>query len=316
MAKGYVIIILSILIICTGCSRTSKEIELQNKVEQLQKQVDELKKDKHEDDVSNVEETTVADERKKLEENETETKFNTNGIDTKELDLSSQSKEDIYNDAIVKFQNGQFELSQQMFVYLDDFQDSSLYRQYLNLLLRVQNINYKFYKGENLGDLIHVDGFKMNIAHNQFSLRVIKMFGDYYLTTASLNSNSEELCITGDKGQIEIIKMQFKNGVVSTFRTEVDSTYVTDDRALDNIERDQKIAELEEKSRYTGKYTKNNTKTDPIIGMTSEEVIGSTWGKPNKINKTTYAWGVTEQWCYKDNKYVYLENGSVVAIQE
>lgn len=313
MAKGYVVIILSIFIICTGCNRTSKEIELQNKIDQLQKQVDELKTVKHEDDISSVEETTDTEESKMLE---SETKFSLSEIDTKELDLSNESKEEIYNDAIAKFQNGEFELSQQMFVYLDDFQDSSSYRQYLNLFIKVQNNNYKYYQGENIGDLIHIDGLKMNIGENQYTLRAIKKFGYYYLTTASLDSSNEELCIAGDKGELAITKMQFKNGDISVFRTEVDSAYITDDREQRYKKRKQEIAELEEKAKASSKDIKKEAKTDPLIGMTSEEIVNSTWGKPEKINKTTYAWGVAEQWCYKDNKYVYLENGSVVAIQE
>ncbi len=54
----------------------------------------------------------------------------------------------------------------------------------------------------------------------------------------------------------------------------------------------------------------------PAIGMTAEEVRASSWGEPYKINKTTYAWGTTEQWCYSDNRYIYFENGSVTAISE
>lgn len=55
---------------------------------------------------------------------------------------------------------------------------------------------------------------------------------------------------------------------------------------------------------------------NPAIGMTREEVENSTWGKPKKINKTTYSWGTTEQWCYPNYKYIYFENGVVTAIQE
>jgi hypothetical protein len=50
--------------------------------------------------------------------------------------------------------------------------------------------------------------------------------------------------------------------------------------------------------------------------MTAEEVRNSTWGKPEDINKTTTAFGVSEQWVYSDYKYIYLENGIVTAIQE
>ncbi|MCR8659316.1 hypothetical protein [Paenibacillus endoradicis] len=53
----------------------------------------------------------------------------------------------------------------------------------------------------------------------------------------------------------------------------------------------------------------------PSIGMTAEKVLTSTWGKPTDINKTTTKNGVHEQWVYYD-RYVYLEDGIVTAIQE
>lgn len=54
----------------------------------------------------------------------------------------------------------------------------------------------------------------------------------------------------------------------------------------------------------------------PSIGMTSEEVINSTWGNPEDINKDTYSWGVKEQWCYSNYRYIYFEDGIVTAISE
>lgn len=57
-------------------------------------------------------------------------------------------------------------------------------------------------------------------------------------------------------------------------------------------------------------------KEDPQIGMTTEEVLNSTWGEPDDINKDTYSWGVKEQWCYPNNKYIYLEDGIVTSISE
>ena len=54
----------------------------------------------------------------------------------------------------------------------------------------------------------------------------------------------------------------------------------------------------------------------PRIGMTKTEVKNSTWGSPEKINKTTTSYGVHEQWCYSNYKYIYFENGVVTSIQE
>lgn len=54
----------------------------------------------------------------------------------------------------------------------------------------------------------------------------------------------------------------------------------------------------------------------PAIGMTAAEVLASTWGEPEDINKTTYSWGVKEQWCYSGYRYIYLEDGIVTSISE
>lgn len=58
------------------------------------------------------------------------------------------------------------------------------------------------------------------------------------------------------------------------------------------------------------------TLPNPSIGMTKEEVLYSTWGKPKDINKTTTADTVSEQWVYSDYKYLYFENGILTTIQE
>ena len=53
----------------------------------------------------------------------------------------------------------------------------------------------------------------------------------------------------------------------------------------------------------------------PSIGMTKSEAENSTWGRPNKINKTTTAYGTHEQWVYGNGKYLYFDNGKLTSIQ-
>lgn len=67
----------------------------------------------------------------------------------------------------------------------------------------------------------------------------------------------------------------------------------------------------------------NNTKPkdkvkilEPSIGMTKTEVENSTWGRPNKINKTTTTYGISEQWCYSNYRYIFFKDGIVTSIQE
>lgn len=58
------------------------------------------------------------------------------------------------------------------------------------------------------------------------------------------------------------------------------------------------------------------SKTDPQIGMTADEVKKSSWGEPYDVNRTTTAYGIHEQWCYHNNRYIYLDDGIVTAIQD
>ncbi|HSU12701.1 zinc ribbon domain-containing protein [Longimicrobium sp.] len=52
------------------------------------------------------------------------------------------------------------------------------------------------------------------------------------------------------------------------------------------------------------------------IGFDHDRVIAA-WGRPNHVNRTTYSFGVHEQWVYGEygSGYVYFEDGAVTAIQ-
>jgi hypothetical protein len=52
------------------------------------------------------------------------------------------------------------------------------------------------------------------------------------------------------------------------------------------------------------------------IGMTIQNVIDSSWGRPEKINKTITASGTSEQWVYLNGGYLYFENGLLTTIQQ
>jgi uncharacterized protein len=51
------------------------------------------------------------------------------------------------------------------------------------------------------------------------------------------------------------------------------------------------------------------------IGMTTEQVLASKWGKPREINRTQTADGVSEQWMYGGRNYLYFRNGVLETIQ-
>lgn len=54
---------------------------------------------------------------------------------------------------------------------------------------------------------------------------------------------------------------------------------------------------------------------DITIGMSKKEVLASNWGRPEKVNKTTNAYGTSEQWVYYGNKYLYFDGDKLTSIQ-
>jgi hypothetical protein len=50
------------------------------------------------------------------------------------------------------------------------------------------------------------------------------------------------------------------------------------------------------------------------LGMTREDVLASSWGRPRKVNSTTNRYGTHEQWVY-DGGYLYFEDGILTSVQ-
>ena len=50
------------------------------------------------------------------------------------------------------------------------------------------------------------------------------------------------------------------------------------------------------------------------LGMSQQDVIDSSWGKPRDINRTIGSYGTHEQWVYGGG-YLYFENGILKTIQ-
>lgn len=55
---------------------------------------------------------------------------------------------------------------------------------------------------------------------------------------------------------------------------------------------------------------------NPTIGMTTEEVEKSTWGKPQSVNRTVTSNSISEQWVYPNYKYLYFEDGIMTSFQD
>ena len=103
----------------------------------------------------------------------------------------------------------------------------------------------------------------------------------------------------------------YYNGEKSTEIKSFVGKYLTPNEWIENYEKKKRLKkEMEEFSEEQAK------KPLPTIGMTKDEVLESKWGKPFNINTTTTKYGVSEQWIYLDNKYLYFDDGVLTGIQE
>lgn len=73
--------------------------------------------------------------------------------------------------------------------------------------------------------------------------------------------------------------------------------------------------EAEERARREAEEKARKKREGVTIGMTKQDVLDSSWGKPKYINTTTTRYGVREQWVYGGGNYLYFENGILTSIQ-
>lgn len=70
------------------------------------------------------------------------------------------------------------------------------------------------------------------------------------------------------------------------------------------------VAEAASRKAELAKWKKEGVS----IGMSAERVLLSSWGKPEKINRTTHKFGEREQWVYGSGNYLYFRNGILDSI--
>ncbi|MGQ0711399.1 MAG: hypothetical protein ACT4NV_16835 [Rhodoferax sp.] len=73
--------------------------------------------------------------------------------------------------------------------------------------------------------------------------------------------------------------------------------------------------ETMEKKRIAAAEKAEKRKHGVEVGMTQQDVLDSSWGKPKRINRTTTARGTREQWVYGLRNYLYFEDGILTTIQ-
>ena len=76
------------------------------------------------------------------------------------------------------------------------------------------------------------------------------------------------------------------------------------------------ITEIQRKSLRIEDRVLMSCTQDPRIGMSEEEVLVSCWGKPRNRRHIGVEGLMRDQWIYGDGRYLYFDNGHLVAIEE
>ena len=203
--------------------------------------------------------------------------------------IETESQDIMYEKALSYFSEGDYKSALPLFEYLGDYERSTDYLIACDFILQLSGF-YTYWKSNEM--------FIFEIGKN-----VTVMDGDYRTTkfkTVTLENKGGEyrLVAEGDFGTYAFVN---RDGTIQFFsygRTPTHSSTADQYESLRKMPDDYGFP------------------TEPQIGMTAEEVRNSTWGEPQDINTTITAYHTTEQWCYSNNRYVYLEDGIVTSIQK
>ena len=184
-----------------------------------------------------------------------------------------------------------------------------------------------------------MDGYEESDEYLKMCDFVDEIVGTYSYKSAVGNTTFADETYSIDYGSVEytgkaseilsskttVISIDDKLYLLSNFYDNKNSGEVF---SIENGKVHFRYVDMDENNNY---HLSNSLKTDrilkresihpeeiknPSMGMTEDEVKRSTWGEPEKINKSTYSWGTSEQWCYSGYRYIYLDNGIVTSIQE
>ncbi len=102
-------------------------------------------------------------------------------------------------------------------------------------------------------------------------------------------------------------------------RTEWDSGQWEEGYYIENEISDGETYSADDKLIYEGMFENGRIpeeRRSPHVRMTENEVVSSSWGRPNFKDEITTEDGVFDKWIYYGKGYVYFENGIVVDIED
>lgn len=73
--------------------------------------------------------------------------------------------------------------------------------------------------------------------------------------------------------------------------------------------------QLQREEKAQAKLVAQRKKSEGVrVGMSEEDVLASSWGKPERINRTVNQYGHSEQWVYGSGSYLYFKNGTLETV--
>lgn len=227
-------------------------------------------------------------------------------------DSQSQIQETKYQQAIFKYNNGEFKEARKI------LEENNSYKDSLNYINNIDKIS--LYEGiwiEDWDEMLKLPDwqqYKNTIDKEDCNILIIEGWnikeyqiadwGDYNINEKRYN------LIEGKTYTLE------DNFLQQYFMNEKYCTYFLENNLLKLKNNLNEISYIYTKYSDDFNDIEVNRIKEPKIGMTKDEVINSTWGKPEDINKTTTRYGTSEQWCYSGYKYIYFEDGKVTSIQD
>lgn len=219
----------------------------------------------------------------------------------KASDLFDNHQEDFYQLAIENYDKAteyDLQFAKAQFEKLGDYEDTQNYLEKISFMQCMMGTYEKEYSSDHkivISDFCVTEYYLSSDYKSEMKALPLECDGELYLVA---QQDGSQQCIVYKRSDAGLELYQYKG------RTSYDG------KELVSVKKDDNTAVY----KWTSKESEEIK--EPKVGMTSEEVKKSTWGEPKKINKTTYSWGTSEQWCYSNYKYIYLDNGIVTAIQE
>lgn len=127
-------------------------------------------------------------------------------------------------------------------------------------------------------------------------------------------------CTTGISDLVNAAKAAMKNGYpaqASVLMKPCDGLMTDAPAKLIYVRaKEAESARLEKLQATLIRQEKAKKKSEGVsLGMSAQDALDSSWGRPEKVNRTTNSSGVREQWVYGSGSYLYFTNGVLTSIQ-